>query len=82
MQYSDNPVSIWYRKVFLFMKFYVDASYKMNDKDLLIPEKLRNIQKQFENVYFSKYNSRVIQFLYEESQYTLAYVSIIQWIEV
>ena len=38
------------------------------------PQQVMAIQKQFERAYFAKYNSRVIQFLYDESSFTLEYV--------
>lgn len=59
----------------------IDSSYKQSRNDVVIPPLVMWLKQRFEKVYFSKYNSRVIQFLYEESEYTLEYVVVWMWNE-
>lgn len=59
----------------------IDSSYKQSSKDVVVPPLVLWYKQRFEKVYFSKYNSRVIQFLYEESEYTLEYVFVWMWNE-
>lgn len=46
----------------------------MNDDKTLIPEQLMECQKEFEQLYQTRYNSRIIQFLYNESTFMIEYV--------
>ena len=52
----------------------IDNTYIMNDDNTLIPEQLMECQKEFEQLYQTRYNSRIIQFLYNESTFMIEYV--------
>lgn len=52
----------------------IDNTYIMNDDKTLIPEQLMECQKEFEQLYQTRYNSRIIQFLYNESTFMIEYV--------
>ena len=52
----------------------IDNAYIMNDDKTLIPEQLMECQKEFEQLYQTRYNSRIIQFLYNESTFMIEYV--------
>ena len=52
----------------------IDNTYIMNDENTLIPQQLMDCQKEFVQLYQTRYNSRVIQFLYNESTFIIEYV--------
>ena len=41
---------------------------------MVLPPELAALREQFEMLYHGKYSSRVLQFLFERSEYTLEYV--------
>lgn len=51
----------------------VDASFANEFPDLALPPELLQLKEEFAALYQKKYSSRLLQFLFEKSEYTLQY---------
>lgn len=51
----------------------VDASFANEFPDLTLPPELLQLKEEFAALYQKKYSSRLLQFLFEKSEYTLQY---------